>query len=488
MKKLRLIIISLIIVTLVASSYIPALAVDTDDSSYYDDDYDDYDEDEEDEDNDDSDDEDLDDEDSDDEDSDDEDENSDDEDEDTDDEDESSFYDDLGIYVFSCAPKEVIFQLEADAFLGNVAEAYVEYQDQRFDCKSKYLVSEDEECEEEDDDPEFFDEDVYYEYHGNSQSYEYIIDDDYDDGDGDDFDADENLTFGATYDLNIGDVISIVVVMDNGQSVTEDVEIGETESVLEIADCNVDNTYFMYCSDFDHIDTLTINAAGKTVSYQDSDEEIFDELYCDYEDLFDNIETFASNYCIKANQTVTITIETTTGYTITKTAKARQIKPELKLNDVYAGDAKITGQTKAGSTVTATVNNKKFTAKAGINGQFAIKVDGFKFNTKIKVDVKTTQDCTNSASLKTKKVTGKITLKNVTKKDKNVIATVTNARKGDTVKLKVGKTTYKQTIKKNVKALKLTFKIKKQKAKTNITAAYSDRFGTAKGSASVKVK
>lgn len=158
--------------------------------------------------------------------------------------------------------------------------------------------------------------------------------------------------------------------MDNGQSVTEDVEIGETESVLEIADCNVDNTYFMYCSDFDHIDTLTVSAAGKTVSYNESDDEIFDDAFCDYEDLFDNIETFNSNYCIKANQTVTVTIETTTGYTITETAKARQIKPELKLNDVFAGDAKITGKTKAKTKITAAYSDRFGTAK----GSASVKV------------------------------------------------------------------------------------------------------------------
>ena len=149
------------------------------------------------------------------------------------------------------------------------------------------------------------------------------------------------------------------------------------------------------------------------------------------------------------------------------------------------GDS-ISGHTKPGAQVRATIKGKKYLAVANQNGDFSMSVPVFKIGTKVYYSI-TYGGTTTSINSAIKKPKTSVSTSTVYRKTKKMTVTIKNAHKGDKVTVKVGKKYYKKKIKKNYKKYKYKIKLKSKKAGDKIKITVKNKYKQKIASKSGKV-
>lgn len=198
---------------------------------------------------------------------------------------------------------------------------------------------------------------------------------------------------------------------------------------------------------------------------------------------------FSVNYPIqKVGTAITFYFTDINQIVVSKKVTLANIAPKIKLDKVDSGSTKITGTTTAKSNVIIKVGKKTTKCKANANGKFSIKIKEQKTGTKVAVSVVTPEGYTNSCSTKVKQATGTLFITNyVYKSSSSVKIKLTNAKKGDKVKVVAGSKTYTKKITSNKKTQKVTIKIKKQPAGKTVKATLYDKFSKKKDSETTMV-
>ena len=147
------------------------------------------------------------------------------------------------------------------------------------------------------------------------------------------------------------------------------------------------------------------------------------------------------------------------------------------INAARYGNTKVTGVSMPYATVKLRLAGKTYSAKANSKGKFSVKLSLFK---KIGTKIKYTVSCGGGTYVVNKKIVKPKTevyeIQDITKKSKKIWVTVHNVHKGDIIKVRIGKKTYKYKVKANAKKVKPKFKIKKSKAGKTITVKAYNRF------------
>ena len=153
----------------------------------------------------------------------------------------------------------------------------------------------------------------------------------------------------------------------------------------------------------------------------------------------------------------------------------------LEVNEFYYGDHWLEGydfSAEDDDKVTVQIGSKKYTDYID-SGEFSVRIPGyFKIGTAIRVTVYDEEG--EVSATETVKVQRDeeydVFVKYVYPKHKKVKGYVTNAHKGDIVKIKIGKKTYKKTLKKDSKKLSYSIKIKNPKAGQKMRIMLFNRF------------
>lgn len=152
------------------------------------------------------------------------------------------------------------------------------------------------------------------------------------------------------------------------------------------------------------------------------------------------------------------------------------------------GDKKVNGWTFRKAKVDIMINGKHYKGKADNDGYFSIKVPRYNRLGK-KIRIKTSKY--NVTKRYTKKVVSnkpKIKIKKVTTRSSKIKVIVKKAHKGDLVKIKIGKQSFKKKIKSNSRSIKITKKIKKQKHGAKITVRLLNKYKQKLASKNTKVR
>ncbi len=397
------------------------------------------------------------------------------------------------INILLCAPKHLVFEVTQTSDESEIAEARATVNGKDYACTpyDDSLLEEDEDednadaTEEEDaeilEDGEILDDDSPDDY--DERSF---------------FDECEGELYEAYYSAKLGDTVTIYVKTTDGAELTKTRKITLGDGNIYIKICDVNRVRFAFTSDTSTVKKSYVKVNGKTINatvfddeYTDEDDEDSDYEEDDEDDFFDEEDDWDCNeykvcqarYSAKVGDKVEITVITNDGYAYTKTVKAGQSVPILKINTVYVGDTKVTGTTQAKSTVSIKIGKKTYKTKSNAKGKFSGKIKACKKNKKIKVTVTTSQKCKATKTIKVKMLYGKVkTKKFIDKKTKSVKVKLTNTRKGDIVKLKIGQNIYTKKLTSDKKTKKISFKIKRVFVKTRVKVIYLNQFKKKKGS------
>lgn len=174
--------------------------------------------------------------------------------------------------------------------------------------------------------------------------------------------------------------------------------------------------------------------------------------------------------------------------TYSKRAKLKNIPPKLKIDKIDSSSTKVSGTTAAKSKVIIKVGSKKYKCTAGNNGKFSKKIKAQNKGTKISVSVTTPEGYTNTKSTKVRFATGTLWITNyVYRTSRNVRIKLTNAKKGDKVKVLIGSKTYTKKISSGKKIQVIKVGIKSAAAGTKVKAALYDKFKNKKDSDSCMI-
>ena len=139
------------------------------------------------------------------------------------------------------------------------------------------------------------------------------------------------------------------------------------------------------------------------------------------------------------------------------------------------GDTYLYGRTFPYTAVKLTFAGKSYSAKTNKFGDFKFKVPVKKIGTKIKYTIKY-----KGASLvlneRIEKPTMSLSVQKITKKSRKIKVTARYVHKGDVIKVKIGKKTYKYKLKSNKKKVTHKFKIKRSKAGKKITVTVVNKY------------
>lgn len=213
----------------------------------------------------------------------------------------------------------------------------------------------------------------------------------------------------------------------------------------------------------------------------------------DYEDADADLDEYAEGnyYTIfscsfpkqKVGNAIKVIVRDRDGYEYSENFVLTNIKPQIKLKRIYTSSTTIQGTTIAKSSVTVKVKSKKYKGKANKHGDFSIKINPQKTDTKITVDVVTPEGYTNSKTAKISKVYGYAELSHyVFRTSTKAKLTVMHGAKGDKLKVKIGNHVYTKKLKSNKKKQKIKIGIKKATAGSKIKITLYDKFGAKKGS------
>ncbi len=397
----------------------------------------------------------------------------------------------FALNILLCAPKHLVFEVSGTSDESEIAEARATVNGKDYECTpydDPLLEDEEEDADEDgEEEPGVLDDDE----EGS------VNDDSPDDYDGRSFyDECEGELFEAYYSAKLGDTVKIYVKTSDGAELTKTQKIALGDGEIFIKICDVNRVRYAFTSNTSLVKKSYVKVKGKTIAatvfddeYNDEDDE--DDEEDEDDDFFDEEEDWNCNvykvcqakYRVKKGDKIEITVITDDGYTYTKTVKAGEAVPMLKVSDFYVGDTKITGTTQANSSVAIKTGKKTYKAKSNAKGKFSKKIKVCKKNTKIKVSVTTSQKCTASKTIKVKMLYGKVkTVRYVNNKTKSVKVKVTNARKGDIVKLTIGKNVYTKTLTSSKKTQNVNFKISRVDKKTKVKVLYFNQFKNKKGS------
>lgn len=202
------------------------------------------------------------------------------------------------------------------------------------------------------------------------------------------------------------------------------------------------------------------------------------------DDMDDIYYHFTANYPIqKIGTTITFCFTDANQISFYRKVTLTNIAPKIHLNKVDSSCRKVTGTTTAKSNVTIKIGKKNYKCKANASGRFSAKIKVQKKGTKIAVSVTTPEGYTNTCSTKVKQATGTLFITNyIYKSSKRIKIKLTNAKKGDKVKVVAGSKFYTKKITSNKKTQKITIKIKKMAAGKYVKATLYDKFSKKKDS------
>ena len=139
------------------------------------------------------------------------------------------------------------------------------------------------------------------------------------------------------------------------------------------------------------------------------------------------------------------------------------------------GDTYLYGCTLPYAAVKLTFAGKSYSAKANKYSEFKFKVPVKKIGTKIQYTINY-----KGASIvlkgKIEKPKTSLSVQKITKKSKRIKVTARNVHKGDVIKVKIGKKTYKYKLKSNKNKVTHKFKIKRSKAGKKITVTVVNKY------------
>lgn len=171
------------------------------------------------------------------------------------------------------------------------------------------------------------------------------------------------------------------------------------------------------------------------------------------------------------------------GITQTVEKTLENVPPAIKLDSINSSSTKVSGTTAANANVTIKVGNKTYNCRTNANGNFSQKIKTQKSGTKVKISVVSDEGYYNEKTTKIKKAQGWIELNKYVYKDtKTVSCYITNGKKGDKIKVKVGNKTYTTKIKKSKKHQTVKIKISSKSAGSSVSLTLTDKFGKKKDS------
>lgn len=198
---------------------------------------------------------------------------------------------------------------------------------------------------------------------------------------------------------------------------------------------------------------------------------------------------FSVNYPLqKVGSTITFYFTDANQITASKKVTLANIAPKIKLDKVDSSSKKITGTTTAKSNVTIKIKKKTYKCKAKANGKFSVKIKEQKKGTKVAVSVVSPEGYTNSYSTKVKQGKGTLFITHEVYRSSNKLTIkLTNAKKGDKVKVVAGGKTYTKKITSNKGTQKVTIKIARVAAGKYVKATLYDKFSKKKASETTMV-
>ena len=180
----------------------------------------------------------------------------------------------------------------------------------------------------------------------------------------------------------------------------------------------------------------------------------------------------------KIGSTIKVVVRDTDGYENSESFKVENRTPKLQIDTVDTSVSEVSGTTSANSNISIKIGKKKYNCKSDDSGSFCAKIKMQKPGTKVKVKVTTPEGYLNEKQTKIKKEKAEVNIEYyVLKTSKKIQIGVMDARKGDRLKVYIGKKMYSYKFKKNRSKKKIIkFKIKKSKAGTKIKVCLYDRF------------
>lgn len=179
----------------------------------------------------------------------------------------------------------------------------------------------------------------------------------------------------------------------------------------------------------------------------------------------------------KIGTKIKVIVRDTDGYEYSKKFKIKNRAPKIQIDTVDTSVSEVSGTTSEDSNIVVTVGKKKYKCKSDESGSFCVKIKMQKPGTKVKVRVTTKEGYYNKKQVKIKAEQAEISVSGyVLRNSKKIKVKVEDARKGDCLKVFIGKKVYSYKFKKNRKSKSIKLKIKKSKAGTKIRVRLYDRF------------
>ena len=186
---------------------------------------------------------------------------------------------------------------------------------------------------------------------------------------------------------------------------------------------------------------------------------------------------------LKFGSTVKVIVRDSDGYENSKSLKVKKRTPILWISPIQTTVSEVSGATDANSHISIKIGKKKYKCKSDVWGDFVQKIKIPKAGTKIKVKVTTPEGYSNEKQAKIETEIAPLGLsEDLLENEKKIKISVSYARKGDKLKVYIGKNVYSYIFKKNKLFKKVKLKIKRCKAGTKIKVCLYDKLNYKRGS------
>ncbi len=186
---------------------------------------------------------------------------------------------------------------------------------------------------------------------------------------------------------------------------------------------------------------------------------------------------------LKFGSTVKVIVRDSDGYENSKSLKVKKRTPILWISPIQTTVSEVSGATDANSHISIKIGKKKYKCKSDVWGDFVQKIKIPKAGTKIKVKVTTPEGYSNEKQAKIETEIAPLGLsEDLLENEKKIKISVSYARKGDKLKVYIGKNVYSYIFKKNKFFKKVKLKIKRCKAGTKIKVCLYDKLNYKRGS------
>jgi hypothetical protein len=306
-----------------------------------------------------------------------------------------------------------------------------------------------------------------------------------------------NGTFSISYPAQTdGTELTFLFMDDHGCSIEkgETVDVTEYDVTFHARTGSASGYIYAYDYSFDYdiqkqvsITSAYVEINGKRYTCQVRKASVSEIPWGEDDDYEEDVAVcyyFSGTYPMqKLGTVVTLHYTDSNQTTGSKQVTLKNIPPKIKLDKVNTSTTKISGTTTAKAKVVLQVGKKKYTCKANAKGKFSKKIKRQKKGTKISVSVSTAEGYTNTCQTKVTQAKGTLFIRSyVYRTSETVSMRLTNAKKGDKVKVVVGSNTYVRKITSNKKTQNINVKIKKAAAGTSVKAVLYDNFGSKKDS------